>query len=49
PSGDPKPSRDDVEITKRLMETGEVIGIKVLDHMIIGDGKWMSLKEENLI
>ncbi|MCG2717292.1 MAG: hypothetical protein L6408_00450, partial [Nanoarchaeota archaeon] len=48
-SGDPKPSRDDVEITKRLMETGEMIGIKVLDHMIIGDGKWMSLKEENLI
>ncbi|MCG2826624.1 MAG: hypothetical protein L6265_08555, partial [Thermoplasmatales archaeon] len=49
PSGDPKPSRDDVEITKRLMETGEVIGIKVLDHMIIGDGKWMSLKEERMI
>ncbi|MBA3044273.1 JAB domain-containing protein, partial [archaeon] len=43
PSGDPKPSRDDVEITKRLMETGEVIGIKVLDHMIIGDGRWISL------
>ncbi|MDI6916912.1 MAG: DNA repair protein RadC, partial [Thermoplasmatales archaeon] len=49
PSGDPKPSKDDVEITKRLMETGEVIGIKVLDHMIIGDGRWVSLKEEKLI
>lgn len=49
PSGDPKPSKDDIEMTKRLIETGEVIGIKVLDHMIIGDGKWISLKDEKII
>jgi DNA repair protein RadC len=38
PSGDPKPSKQDIEITKRLSEVGEIMGIKVLDHVIIGDG-----------
>lgn len=37
PSGDPAPSREDIEITKRLKEAGELIGVKVLDHIIIGD------------
>lgn len=37
PTGDPTPSRDDIEITRRLKETGDVIGIRVLDHIIIGD------------
>ena len=44
PSGDPTPSQADLEITKRLRETGEVMGIAVLDHIIIGDGtdEWVS-------
>jgi DNA repair protein RadC len=37
PSGDPKPSQQDIEITKRLSDVGEIMGIKVLDHVIIGD------------
>ncbi|KAF0221149.1 MAG: DNA repair protein [Geobacteraceae bacterium] len=37
PTGDPTPSREDIEITKRLREAGELIGVKVLDHIIIGD------------
>ncbi|MEW6070096.1 MAG: DNA repair protein RadC [Candidatus Thermoplasmatota archaeon] len=49
PSGDPTPSKDDIELTKRLIETGEIIGISVIDHVIIGDGKFVSLKEEKLV
>ena len=49
PSGDPSPSREDIETTTRLVKAGEVIGIKLLDHVIIGDGKYISLKEEGLI
>ncbi|BCS52629.1 JAB domain-containing protein [Geobacter sp. SVR] len=37
PTGDPTPSREDIEITKRLRETGEIIGVRILDHIIIGD------------
>lgn len=43
PSGDPTPSKDDVLITKRIMRAGEVLGIQVLDHVIIGHGKYMSV------
>ena len=46
PSGDPEPSREDIDITKRLVETGRIIGITVLDHIIIGDGRYISLMEE---
>ncbi len=46
PSGDPSPSRDDINITKRLVETGSVVGIKVLDHLIISDTKYLSLMEK---
>ncbi|MGE5557113.1 MAG: RadC family protein [Bacillota bacterium] len=49
PSGDPKPSPDDLLLTKRLAEAGEIIGIRVLDHIIVGDQKYVSLKEEGLI
>ncbi len=49
PSGDPEPSGEDIEITTRLQEAGNIIGIKVLDHIIIGDGEFKSLKSENLI
>lgn len=45
PSGDPTPSREDIELTKRLREAGELLGIKVLDHVIIGDGHHVSLAE----
>lgn len=46
PSGDPKPSREDVEVTKRLVEAGNILGIQVLDHIIIGRPSYSSLKEK---
>lgn len=49
PSGDPSPSQEDIMISKRLKEVGELIGIKVLDHIIVGTNKHLSLKEKNLI
>lgn len=49
PSGEPQPSEDDIETTKRLVEAGEILGIQVLDHIIIGDGKYISLKKSNLM
>ncbi|TBL81630.1 RadC family protein [Paenibacillus thalictri] len=49
PSGDPSPSPEDIEITQRLMESGEIIGIEVLDHIIIGDGEFVSLKQQGLM
>lgn len=45
PSGDPTPSREDIELTKRLRDAGELLGIKILDHIIIGDGHHVSLAE----
>ena len=47
PSGDPTPSEEDREITQKLMDAGVLLDIKVLDHVIVGDGKWWSWKEEN--
>lgn len=49
PSGDPTPSPEDIEITRRLAEAGQVIGIDVLDHVIVGDTKNVSLKELGLM
>ena len=49
PSGDPQPSQEDIRATKQLIEAGNHIGIKVLDHIVIGDGIFVSLKEENFI
>lgn len=49
PSGDPTPSPEDIQMTKRLMEAGEIVGIEVLDHVIIGDQRYVSLKELGLI
>ncbi|MEI5988485.1 JAB domain-containing protein, partial [Dehalobacter restrictus] len=49
PSGDPSPSREDLDITKRLAEGGKILGIEVLDHIIIGDKKYVSLKEQGII
>jgi DNA repair protein RadC len=48
PSGDPTPSREDLEITKRLQEAGELLGIKVLDHMIIGE-TYLSFVERGIL
>lgn len=44
PSGDPTPSREDIEITKQLVKAGDIIGIPVLDHIIIGKDEYTSLK-----
>ncbi len=44
PSGDPTPSHEDITLTKRLAEAGEILGIEILDHIIIGDNKFLSLK-----
>ncbi|WP_130296914.1 RadC family protein [Fictibacillus halophilus] len=49
PSGDPAPSREDIEVTKRLVECGKMLGIEVLDHIIIGDQKYVSLKEKGYV
>lgn len=46
PSGDPQPSREDIEVTRRLLDAGKIIGIDLLDHLIIGDGRFYSLKEK---
>lgn len=48
PSGDPNPSKDDIQITKRIYEAGRILGIELYDHIIIGDGVFVSLKEKNL-
>jgi len=49
PSGDPEPSQDDLEITKRLTEAGKIMGIDILDHIIISKTKVFSFKEKKLI
>ena len=45
PSGDPEPSREDILLTKQIVKAGEIMGIPVLDHIIIGDGTFVSLCE----
>jgi DNA repair protein RadC len=45
PSGDPSPSPDDIALTRRLAAVGELIGIAVVDHLVLGDAKYCSLKE----
>jgi DNA repair protein RadC len=49
PSGDPTPSREDLEVTARLVEAGRLLGIEVLDHVVIGDHRYISLKEKGLM
>jgi DNA repair protein RadC len=48
PSGDPTPSPDDVAVTRALLQAGKLLDIEVLDHLIIGQGRWVSLKERGL-
>jgi DNA repair protein RadC len=45
PSGDPAPSPDDMALTRRLVEAGRLIGVDVLDHIVIGDGRYVSFRE----
>lgn len=49
PSGNTQPSREDIEVTKRLAEAGKIMGIEVLDHLIIGDKRFVSLKEKGYV
>jgi len=49
PSGDPSPSSDDLDITRRLAEVGGLVGIRVLDHVIVGDGAFVSLADRGLL
>ena len=49
PSGDPTPSGEDIALTKKLVEAGSFLEIPVLDHVIIGDGKYVSLKEKGIL
>ena len=49
PSGDPRPSEEDVAVTRRLVRASELLGIRVLDHVIIGDGRYASLRQEGLM
>ena len=49
PTGDPTPSQEDIAITRRLKEAGEIMGIRVLDHIIIGDGEYLSFVERGVL
>lgn len=49
PSGDPSPSREDIMVTEKLVEGGKLLGIDILDHIIIGDGRYVSLKDEGFV
>lgn len=49
PSGDPQPSQEDISLTRRLVEAGEIVGIAVLDHIIVGDKEYLSMKSKNLL
>lgn len=49
PSGDPTPSREDIDVTRRLSDGGQILGIEVLDHVIIGDNRYISLKERGIL
>ena len=49
PSGDPSPSTEDVLFTKRVLEAGKLMGVPLLDHIIIGDNSYVSLKERGML
>ena len=49
PSGDPRPSDDDVALTRQLVGAGDVMGIRVVDHIILGDGRWFSFRDARLL
>jgi DNA repair protein RadC len=49
PSGDPTPSAEDQAITQRLKQAGELLGIRLLDHVVIGDGRFISFADDGLL
>lgn len=49
PSGDPTPSREDIDISRRLVEAGKILGIRVLDHIIVGNGCYISLNKKGVL
>jgi DNA repair protein RadC len=49
PSGDPEPSSEDVESNKRMMEAGILMGMKVVDHIVVGEDRYVSFKEKGLM
>lgn len=49
PSGDPTPSPEDIQVTERLVEAGNILGVDILDHIVIGDNCFISLKEKGYI
>lgn len=49
PSGDPKPSEDDITTTKRLVDAGKLVGISIIDHLVVGNGKYFSFKDSGII
>lgn len=49
PSGDPMPSKEDIALTKRLVEAGKIMDIPILDHIIVGKGQFLSFKEKELL
>lgn len=49
PSGDPTPSAEDIAITQRLQEAGDLLGIRILDHVVIGDGRYVSFADDGLL
>ncbi len=48
PSGDPTPSSEDIAVTREIVEAGKLLGVDVLDHLVIGQGRWVSLRERGL-
>jgi DNA repair protein RadC len=48
PSGDPTPSAEDIQVTEQIVEAGRLLDIEVLDHLIIGQQRFVSLKEKGL-
>ncbi len=49
PSGDPEPSRDDEQVTRRLVRAGELIGVELLDHLVVGGPRWVSLARRGIL
>ncbi len=49
PSGDPEPSKEDILLTERVRKAGELMGIRLLDHIVIGDSAYVSMKERGLL
>ena len=49
PSGDPHPSQSDIDVTRKLKAGGELLGIELYDHIVFGDSRYVSMKEDNLM